>query len=179
MLQLNNITMQFGGRVLYKDVNIAFTPGECFGIIGANGAGKSTLLRIISGDLEPTDGHVSIDPKERLSVLKQDHNAFDEYDVLRTVLMGYPRLVEIMDKKDALYEIENNNFFDIKSHVNNSSNKSKNKNIEDSEEDSPNILYNFKVTFNKIQKGKITKSNKKEKEKGKSEFETNKNEKGK
>lgn len=103
MLQLNNITMQFGGRVLYKDVNVAFTPGECFGIIGANGAGKSTLLRIISGDLEPTDGHVSIDPKERLSVLKQDHNAFDEYDVLRTVLMGYPRLVQVMDEKDALY----------------------------------------------------------------------------
>ncbi len=103
MLQLNNITMQFGGRVLYKDVNVSFTPGECFGIIGANGAGKSTLLRIISGDLEPTDGHVYIDPKERLSVLKQDHNAFDQYDVLRTVMMGYPRLIEVMDQKDALY----------------------------------------------------------------------------
>jgi ATPase subunit of ABC transporter with duplicated ATPase domains len=77
--------MQFGGRVLYKDVNVSFTPGECFGIIGANGAGKSTLLRIISGDLEPTDGHVLLDPKERLSVLKQDHDAFDEYTVLRTV----------------------------------------------------------------------------------------------
>ncbi|MCR4698560.1 MAG: ATP-binding cassette domain-containing protein [Bacilli bacterium] len=103
MLQLSNISMQFGGRVLYKDVNVSFTPGECFGIIGANGAGKSTLLRIISGDLEPTDGHVILDPKERLSVLKQDHDAFDEYTVLRTVLMGYPRLIQIMDEKDALY----------------------------------------------------------------------------
>lgn len=103
MLQLSNISMQFGGRVLYKDVNVSFTPGECYGIIGANGAGKSTLLRIISGDLEPTDGHVLKDPKERLSVLKQDHNAFDQYDVMRTVLMGYPRLVQVMDEKDALY----------------------------------------------------------------------------
>lgn len=103
MLQLNNISMQFGGRVLYKEVNVSFTPGECFGIIGANGAGKSTLLRIISGELEPTEGHVSIDPKERLSVLKQNHNAYDEYEVLETVLMGYPRLIQVMREKDALY----------------------------------------------------------------------------
>lgn len=103
MLQLNNISMQFGGRVLFKDVNVSFKSGECFGIIGANGAGKSTLLRIISGDLEPTSGFVSKDPKERMSILKQDHNAFDEYEVLRTVLMGYPRLIEIMDEKDKLY----------------------------------------------------------------------------
>ena len=101
--------MQFGGRVLYKDVNVSFTPGECYGIIGANGAGKSTLLRIISGDLEPTDGHVSMDPKERLSVLKQDHNAYDQYEVLKTVLMGFPRLVQVMEEKDALYAKEDFN----------------------------------------------------------------------
>jgi ATPase subunit of ABC transporter with duplicated ATPase domains len=95
--------MQFGGRVLFKDVNIAFTPGECYGIIGANGAGKSTLLRIISGDLEPTSGVVSHDPKERVSILKQDHNAFDNVEVLRTVLLGYKHLVDVMDEKDALY----------------------------------------------------------------------------
>jgi ATPase subunit of ABC transporter with duplicated ATPase domains len=103
MLQVSNLSMQFGGRVLFKDVNIAFTPGECYGIIGANGAGKSTLLRIISGDLEPTSGGVSHDPKERVSILKQDHNAFDNVEVLRTVLLGYKHLVDVMDEKDALY----------------------------------------------------------------------------
>ena len=104
MLQVNNLSMQFGGRVLFKDVNVAFTPGECYGIIGANGAGKSTLLRIISGELEPTSGSVTTDPKERMSILKQDHNAFDDVEVLRTVLLGYKRLVEVMDEKDALYQ---------------------------------------------------------------------------
>lgn len=103
MLTVSNVSMQFGGRVLFKDVNIAFTPGECYGIIGANGAGKSTLLRIISGDLEPTSGAVSKDSKERMSILKQDHNAFDDVEVLRTVLLGHKRLVDIMDEKDALY----------------------------------------------------------------------------
>lgn len=95
--------MQFGTKVLFKDVNIKFTSGECYGIIGANGAGKSTLLRIISGELEPTGGHIFKDPKERMSILKQDHNAYDDVEVLRTVLLGYPRLVEVMDEKDALY----------------------------------------------------------------------------
>ncbi|MBP3713051.1 MAG: ATP-binding cassette domain-containing protein [Bacilli bacterium] len=103
MLQINNLSMQFGGRVLFKDASIAFTPNECYGIIGANGVGKSTLLRIISGELEPTTGYVSKDPKERMSILKQDHNAFDSEEVLRTVLLGYKRLVEVMDEKDALY----------------------------------------------------------------------------
>lgn len=106
MLTVNNLSMQFGGRVLFKDVNIAFTPGECYGIIGANGAGKSTLLRIISGELEPTSGNVSIDPKERMSILRQDHNAFDDVEVLRTVLLGYKRLVDVMDEKDTLYQKE-------------------------------------------------------------------------
>jgi ATPase subunit of ABC transporter with duplicated ATPase domains len=104
MLQLNDVSMQFGGRVLFKEVNISFTTGECFGIIGANGAGKSTLLRIISGDLEPTGGTVSKDPKERMSVLKQDQNMYDEVNVIRTVLLGHKRLIEVMDEKDALYQ---------------------------------------------------------------------------
>lgn len=103
MLQLNNISMQFGGRILFKDVNISFSPGECYGIIGANGAGKSTLLRIISGDLEPTSGSVTIDSKERMSVLKQDQNFYDNVTVLRTVLLGHKHLVDVMDEKDALY----------------------------------------------------------------------------
>jgi ATPase subunit of ABC transporter with duplicated ATPase domains len=103
MLNISNVSMQFGGRVLFKDVNIAFTPGQCYGIIGANGAGKSTLLRIISGELEPTSGIVTKDPKERMSILRQDHNAFDDVEVLRTVLLGHKHLVEIMDEKDALY----------------------------------------------------------------------------
>ena len=91
MLQINNLSMQFGGRVLFKDASIAFTPNECYGIIGANGVGKSTLLRIISGELEPTTGYVSKDPKERMSILKQDHNAFDSEEVMRTVLLGYKK----------------------------------------------------------------------------------------
>lgn len=103
MLSINNISMQFGGRTLFKDVNIAFKPGECYGIIGANGAGKSTLLRIISGQLEPTDGSISKDPKERMSILQQNHDAYDDEEVLRTVLLGHKKLVEIMDEKDALY----------------------------------------------------------------------------
>lgn len=103
MLTISNLSIQFGGRVLFKDANVAFTPHECYGIIGANGVGKSTLLRIISGELEPTTGSVTKDPKERLSVLKQDHNAYDEEEVLRTVLLGYPRLVQVMEEKDALY----------------------------------------------------------------------------
>src|SRR5574344_439868 len=103
MLQVTNLSMRFGGRLLFKDVNVAFTPGECYGIIGANGVGKSTLLRIISGDLEPSTGFVSTDPKERMSILKQDHNAFDKEEVLRTVLLGYKKLVDVMDERNALY----------------------------------------------------------------------------
>jgi ATPase subunit of ABC transporter with duplicated ATPase domains len=103
MLTVSNLSMQFGGRVLFKDVNISFTPGQCYGIIGANGAGKSTLLRIISGELEPTSGSISKDPKERMSILKQDHDAYNDVEVLRTVLLGHKRLVEVMDEKDALY----------------------------------------------------------------------------
>ena len=104
MITVNNLSLQFGKRVLYKDVNLKFTPGNCYGIIGANGAGKSTFLKLLSGDIEPTGGIVDITPGERLAVLQQDHYAFDEVEVLRTVIMGHPRLVEIMDEKDALYE---------------------------------------------------------------------------
>ena len=103
MITVNNVGLQFGKRVLYKGVNLKFTPGNCYGIIGANGAGKSTFLRLLSGEIEPTSGSISIDPGERLSVLQQDHYAYDEYEVLRTVIMGNKRLVEIMDEKDALY----------------------------------------------------------------------------
>ena len=103
MITTNNLSLQFGKRVLYKDVNLKFTPGNCYGIIGANGAGKSTFLRLLSGELEPTGGKGEVTPGERLAVLKQDHYAFDQYQVLRTVMMGYPRLVEVMDEKDALY----------------------------------------------------------------------------
>ena len=106
MISTNNLALQFGKRVLYKDVTLKFTPGNCYGIIGANGAGKSTFLKLLSGELEPTKGTVDITPGERLAVLKQDHYAFDEVEVLRTVIMGFPRLVEIMDEKDALYAKE-------------------------------------------------------------------------
>ena len=103
MITTSGLTLQFGKRVLFKDVNLKFTPGNCYGVIGANGAGKSTLLRLLSGELEPTKGSVEITPGERIAVLKQDHYAFDEYEVLRVVLMGHARLVEIMDAKEALY----------------------------------------------------------------------------
>ena len=103
MLELNNISMQFGGRTLFKEVNIKFNKNECYGLIGANGAGKSTLLRIISGDLEPTTGSVSLTGDERLSVLKQDHNAFNDVTVLETVLRGYPELIKVRDEKDSIY----------------------------------------------------------------------------
>lgn len=103
MLELNNISMQFGGRTLFKDVNVKFNKNECYGLIGANGAGKSTLLRIISGDLEPTTGSVALTEGERLSVLKQDHNAYNEVTVLETVLLGYPELIHVRDEKDKIY----------------------------------------------------------------------------
>ena len=103
MITVNNVSLQFGKRVLYKDVNLKFTPGNCYGIIGANGAGKSTFLKLLAGDIEPTGGTIEITPGERLAVQQQDHYAYDDYEVLRTVIMGHKRLVEIMDEKDALY----------------------------------------------------------------------------
>ena len=103
MIQANNVTVQFGGRALFERVNVTFSKGNCYGIIGANGAGKSTFLKVLDGELEPQKGEVVITPGERLSVLKQDHFAYDQYQVVRTVLMGNPRLIEIMEEKDALY----------------------------------------------------------------------------
>ncbi len=103
MLQVSNVSLQFGSRKLFEDVNIKFTKGNCYGIIGANGAGKSTFLKILSGELEPQKGEVTLDKNERMSVLRQDQNAFDDETVLRTVMLGHKRLVEIMDEKDALY----------------------------------------------------------------------------
>ena len=103
MIQANNVTVQFGGRVLFERVNVTFSAGNCYGIIGANGAGKSTFLKVLSGELDPQKGEVFITPGERLSVLKQDHFAYDEYEVIRTVIMGNPRLIEVMEEKDALY----------------------------------------------------------------------------
>ena len=103
MITLNNLAIQFGKRVLYKDVNIKFTRGNLYGVIGANGAGKSTLLRAISGDLEPNKGTVELGPGERLSVLEQDHFKYDAYRVLDTVLMGHAPLWENMKEREALY----------------------------------------------------------------------------
>jgi ATPase subunit of ABC transporter with duplicated ATPase domains len=103
MITVSNLAIQFGKRILYKDVNIKFTSGNIYGVIGANGAGKSTLLRAISGDLEPSKGMVELGPGERLSVLSQDHNKYDQYTVLNTVLMGHTVLWDIMQKRDALY----------------------------------------------------------------------------
>jgi len=103
MISVNNLGIQFGKRVLFQDVNMKFTPGNCYGIIGANGAGKSTLMRILSNQLAPTHGTISQGPGERMSVLEQDHFKFDEFTVMNTVLQGHTVLWDIMQEKDALY----------------------------------------------------------------------------
>lgn len=103
MIAVNNLTQQFGKRVLFQDVNLKFTPGNCYGIIGANGAGKSTLMRILSDQLSPTHGTITQGPGERMSVLEQDHFKFDECTVLNTVLQGHTVLWDIMQEKDAIY----------------------------------------------------------------------------
>ncbi|MDO4695115.1 ABC-F family ATP-binding cassette domain-containing protein [Porphyromonas sp.] len=103
MIALNDLGIQFGSRVLFQDVNLKFVQGNCYGIIGANGAGKSTLLRAISGELDPTRGSISMGPGERLSVLSQDHFAFEDQTVMNTVLTGHTVLWDIMQEKDALY----------------------------------------------------------------------------
>ena len=103
MISANNITLRLGKKALFEDVNIKFTEGNCYGLIGANGAGKSTFLKILSGQLEPSKGDVTITPGQRLSFLQQDHFKFDDCVVLDTVMMGNPRLVEIMKEKDAIY----------------------------------------------------------------------------
>jgi len=106
MITVTNVSLNFSGQNLFSDVNLKFTPGNCYGIIGANGAGKSTFLKILSGELDSTTGEVTIDPNCRMSVLKQDHFAYDSYTVLDTVIMGNKRLYDIMKEKDALYTKE-------------------------------------------------------------------------
>ncbi|MEI6554562.1 MAG: ATP-binding cassette domain-containing protein [Paludibacter sp.] len=103
MITVSNLAIQFGKRVLFSDVNLKFTAGNCYGVIGANGAGKSTLIRMLSGDLDPTRGTIQFGPGERLSVLKQDHFEFDEFTVIDTVMMGHTVLWKIKDEKDAIY----------------------------------------------------------------------------
>lgn len=103
MISTNGVTLRYGKRALFEDVNIKFTPGNCYGLIGANGAGKSTFLKILSGEIEPNQGEVFMTPGERMAVLKQNHYEYDEYPVLETVIMGHGRLYSIMKEKDALY----------------------------------------------------------------------------
>jgi ATPase subunit of ABC transporter with duplicated ATPase domains len=106
MLNVNNLSLQFGKRVLFDEVNVKFVQGNCYGIIGANGAGKSTFLKILTGDQDPTTGRVELEPGKRMAVLKQNHFEFDKVQVLQTVIMGHKRLYEIMVEKDALYAKE-------------------------------------------------------------------------
>lgn len=106
MITVTNLSLNFSGQNLFSDVNLKFTSGNCYGVIGANGAGKSTFLKILSGEIDSTTGDVSIDPNCRMSVLKQDHFAYDDYSVLDTIIMGNKRLYDIMKEKDALYEKE-------------------------------------------------------------------------
>lgn len=103
MISTSGVTLRYGKRALFEDVNIKFTAGNCYGLIGANGAGKSTFLKILSGEIEPNQGEVHMTPNERLAVLKQNHYEYDQYPVLETVIMGHARLYQIMKEKDALY----------------------------------------------------------------------------
>lgn len=103
MISTENVTLRFGSRALFEDVNIKFTPGNCYGLIGANGAGKSTFLKILSGEIEPNQGHVHVTPGERIAVLKQNHFEYDEFPVIETVIMGHAKLYSIMKEKEAIY----------------------------------------------------------------------------
>lgn len=103
MISVSNVSLAFGERALFKEVNVKFTPGNCYGVIGANGAGKSTFLKILDGEIEPDTGEVSVSPGERIAVLRQDQTAFDQYPVLQTVIMGYRRLYDVMIEKDQIY----------------------------------------------------------------------------
>lgn len=103
MINITDVSLRFGDKKLFEEVNVRFTPGNCYGVIGANGAGKSTLIRVIAGTVEPNKGSVTIGPNERMAVLEQDHFKFDDVQVLETVIMGHKRLFEIMKQKDALY----------------------------------------------------------------------------
>lgn len=103
MIAASNITLSYGKRVLFKDVNIKFTPGNCYGLIGANGAGKSTFLKILAGELEADKGEVVVGPRERIAVLRQDQFAFDDETVFNTVVMGHKRLYDVMTAREAIY----------------------------------------------------------------------------
>lgn len=103
MISCQNVGLRYGDKKLFQEVNIQFNPGNCYGLIGANGAGKSTFLKILSGEIESQDGHVSMAKGSRMAVLKQDHFAYEEYEVLETVIMGHKRLYDIMKEKDAIY----------------------------------------------------------------------------
>lgn len=103
MISVDNLSLKFGKRTLFEDVNLKFTPGNCYGVIGANGAGKSTFLKILSGEIDSTSGAINITPGQRMAVLKQNHFEFDEVEVLKTVLMGHKKLYSIMEEKDAIY----------------------------------------------------------------------------
>ena len=103
MLSANGVTIRFGKRVLFEDVNIKFNKGECYGIIGANGAGKSTFLKVLSREIEPSKGDVTLDKGERISVLKQDHFAYEDFTVIDTVIMGNKELYDIMKEKEEIY----------------------------------------------------------------------------
>src|SRR5690349_11063929 len=103
MITVNNVTLSFGKRVLFDEVNLSFSKGNCYGVIGANGAGKSTFLKILSGEIEPNKGTVDITPGERMAVLKQNHFEFDECTVLNTVMMGHKKLWDVMHERDAIY----------------------------------------------------------------------------
>src|SRR3990172_10812659 len=100
MISVNNVSLQFGQRKMFSQVSIVFSPGNCYGLIGANGAGKSTFLKILSGEVDSSSGDVILTPGERIGVLKQDHFEFEESEVLQTVIMGHSRLYEIMVEKD-------------------------------------------------------------------------------
>ena len=103
MICATDVSLSFGKRILFKDVNIKFTQGNCYGLIGANGAGKSTFLEILAGNIDSDSGNVSVGPSERIAVLKQDQFAYDEETVINTVIMGYEKLYRIMMERDALY----------------------------------------------------------------------------
>ena len=107
MISANNVTYRVGKKALFEDVNIKFTEGNCYGLIGANGAGKSTFLKILSGELETTNGDIAVTPGQRLSVLEQDHFKYDAYPVMDVVIMGNERLYQIMKEKEAIYAKEN------------------------------------------------------------------------
>ena len=103
MITVSDVSLNFSGRLLYDDVNLKFTPGNCYGVIGANGAGKSTFLKLLEGKLTPTTGTITTGPNERISSLNQNHFGFEEFEVLETVIQGHKKLYDIMKEKDALY----------------------------------------------------------------------------